>query len=230
MPVPTALTQITNMADALNAADLLLDNLPKPFQAANGPYENLSSQLRPGATRFSTGWFPVDTDAETVQLLGDGLDITADLSWLDEDRGVFTVLPASSVPATSLLIAYEYKRLTDDEIKQSVVQALSKLSFFTDPGQIPLGLYAAFFHYIQAEGFKILSIKYAEQVNVSIMGRSESRSQIAAHFKVMSDQQYKLGDMARIDFYKRAGSREAPAVGRQTYGFPGGAYGWQPPR
>jgi hypothetical protein len=219
MPVPKPLTVITNMADAVSAANYLLDNLPKPFQFANGPYENLSGQVKPGATVFTTGWFPivVGNTSDPFQLTAVVDDLPAPVGTvviLDADHGIVGVTPA---PVRSLLLAYTYKRLTDFEVQQAVVVALSKLEFFMDPGQVVAGLYAAFFCYIRAEGFTMIASKYAEQINVTLRGRSEQRAQMSKAFSDMADKQYKLGDVYRDAFYERAGARKAPVEARVVY-------------
>ena len=199
---------ITNMVDAIAAANILLDNDFRPFQAANGPYEMLSSQIKPGVVLFQTGWFPIDV--ENITAVVDDAP-TNSVTVVDADHGLVSVTP---MPTRSLSVAYRYKRLTTVEIEQCAVNALSDLELYADPGQLPQGLYAAFFHYLKAEGYSIIAAKYAEQINVSLRGRSEQRAQMSKAFKDMSDQQYKLGDNARQMFYKRAGAREAPSVGR----------------
>jgi len=215
---------LTSLADILAAATRLLDNNFKPFQSSQGIYESLAAQLRAGVVKFQTGWFPVDPT--NFQVISDGLPVApADIHVIDPDNGVFTL---RITPTKSILVAYYYKRLTDDDINQVAVNALSALEFFDDTSvkQIPKGLYKALFHYIRAEGYTIIATKYAEQVSVSLSGRSEQRQQASVAFRQMAVEEGKLGDAARLAFYQRAGAREAPSAGRAIMAL----VPWQPYR
>jgi hypothetical protein len=206
------------LSDALAAAYNLLDNFPKQYRGPFGSvYDDLSPQVAVVAanvagsgTVFATSIAPIV--ASTLVVIADNAAATGTVT--DAINGVFTVTPQ---PVSNLLVTYQYQDFTDAMLTTIINDAVGRFLVYSDITQVPAGHFAAFFHYLKGEGFTQLSSRYARQVNVTVGVRQEQRAAISANYRALAVEEFKLGDTARDDFYKRAGQREAPTEAIVTH-------------
>ncbi len=199
--------------EALVRAGHLTENRPRPYKGPFGSlYEDLTPQLIAGASRFSTGFAPII--AATLRVVADSAPASA-LN-VDEETGEFNVDP---LPVTTLVVAYHYQRFAVATLTDIITSAVQRFRC-VGVEEVPSGLYPAMYHYIRGEGYTILAVRAAEQVNVTLGPRSESRGSIGEKFLRLADQEFRLGDAARDSFYQKAGRQFDPARGRVVYRIP----------
>lgn len=201
----TTIRPYTSFAQAVADADSLLHNRMRAFRSSAGIWDDLGYQIDGETMEFVTTYSPIDQ--ATLIVMADGKAAT--VGSINADTGEFSL---QAPPAETLKAKYHYQPLADVDVQTCVTQAVLRLQRYNDITAVPIGLYPAIQEYIKALGKKALARKFTERINVRLGPRGEDWAAIAASYDRQAEEEFKLGDEYRDQFYKRAGQRYAPAA------------------
>lgn len=121
----------------------------------------------------------------------------------------FTTAPPVTVAITG---SYFYQDLSDAALVTYLILAAQREGFDTAFGiDIPSGLQPAIVYFAAADAYYALAREFAERFDWSVESKTVSMQAIADKYNALAKDFESRGIVARDDFYKRQGRREAPA-------------------
>ena len=191
-----------------------LDDLPESKYSNN---EDLSQQVTGNNKVFTPQHRPIVLGSETIVSDWGILSFPFDYS-IENSDGTITL---NNAPLLSLRASYNWYDFDDTAILDFIADGLQHIGYRSSPTadplqdllNVPANLQTAVEHYALFHGFSTLATKTARLFNATAGKKSVNKDNITKKYTDLAEYHHDMGDKSRDDFYKRFGSRNAPAFG-----------------